>query len=123
MEINGVLIDATHHTSMGGMPWTEQNAANRLAATVMMEYCRRGEKVPDLVFRSHVHRHADSFKAYPTRAVILPAWQLSTGYGHKVAPNRLPDIGGGITVIYPDGTYEHENILYKPDPPPIWRAA
>ena len=122
-RIYGKLIDATHHTSMGNMPWTEQNAAIRLAATVMMEYARRKEVAPDLVVRSHVHRTADSFKAYPTRALILPCWQFQTGYAYRVNPNRLPDIGGAITVIAPDGQSETEMIVYPPDPPTIHEAA
>lgn len=122
LQIHGVLIDAQHHTSMGRLPWTMANAANRLAAEVFFEHARNRLPPPHLVFRSHVHRHADSYQAQPTRAIILPAWQLKTGYAHKVAPNSLADIGGGITVIYPDGTFEHETVLYRPDPPPVWNA-
>lgn len=122
-SIFGVVIDASHHTSMGNMPWTEPNAATKLAARVMMEHARRREKPPDLVFRSHVHRHGDSHDAYPTRAIILPCWQMSTSFGYRINPDRLPDIGGGITVIYPDGQYEHRTIVYKPAPPPIEKAA
>ena len=121
--IYGRLIDATHHTTMGNMPWTEQNAALKLASTVMMDYARRKESPPDLVFRSHVHRTADSFKAFPTRGIILPCWQMQTSYAYRVNPNRLPDIGGGITVFAPDGQFDHETVTYKPDPPPILVAA
>lgn len=123
LTIHGVRIDATHHTNMGNMPWTEQTAGIRCAAAVMMEYARRGEAPPTLAFRSHVHRHADSYKAYPTRAIILPAWQLATGFGYRVNPNRLADIGGNITVIAPDGVYQTDTTVYRPDPPPYERAA
>jgi hypothetical protein len=121
--IYGRLIDASHHTSMGNLPWTEPNAATKLAARVMMEYARRQESPPAVVFRSHVHRSADSFDAYPTRGVILPCWQLQTGFAHRVNADRLPDIGGGITVIEPDGVIHHETVKYKPDSPPIEKAA
>lgn len=121
--IYGKLIDAAHHTSMGNMPWTEPNAGTKLAARVMMEYTRRKESPPDLVFRSHVHRSADSFDAYPTRAVILPCWQLQTEYAHRINPDRLPDIGGGITVIEPDGVIHHETVKYRPEPTPIEKVA
>lgn len=122
-SIYGRLIDASHHTSMGNLPWTEPNAAIKLAARVMMEYARRKEVAPDLVFRSHVHRAADSHDAYPTRGVILPCWQFSTEYGYRINPDRLPDIGGGITVIAPDGAMEHKNRVYPPLPQPIEKAA
>lgn len=121
--IYGKLIDATHHTTMGNLPWTEQNAAVKLAAVVTMEYARRGESPPALVLRSHVHRSADSGDAFPTRAAILPGWQLSNSYGYRINPNRLPDIGGGITVIEPDGAMDHVNVKYKVQPSPIEKAA
>ena len=36
--IGGLRLDAAHHVSMGGLPWTAPNAANRLAARVMWAY-------------------------------------------------------------------------------------
>jgi hypothetical protein len=123
ISIYGRVIDATHHTTMGNIPWTEQNAANSLAAKVMMEYTRRRETPPDLVVRSHVHRSADSYDAYPTRALILPCWQLSTGFAYRVNANRLPDVGGAIAVIEPDGAMECKRTVYKPEPPPIEKVA
>jgi hypothetical protein len=123
ISIYGRVIDATHHTTMGNTPWTEQNAANSLAAKVAMEYTKRRETPPDLVIRSHVHRTADSHDALPTRAIILPCWQLSTSYGYRVNANRLPDVGGAITIIAPDGEMESKVHKYMPDPPPIEIAA
>lgn len=123
LEIHGVRIDAQHHTTMGRLPWTEANGANSLAARVFMAHAKAGLPHPHLVLRSHVHRTADSYKAQPSRAVILPAWQLKTGYAHKVAPDALSDVGGVITVIEPDGTFDLRTVIYKAAPPPVWKAA
>ena len=89
----GMRVDVAHHTSMGGLAWTDKNAANKIAADAIMQYVLAGQKFPDLVIRSHVHRHADSHDNYPTRAIILPAWQSITAYGAKLNPNRLSDVG------------------------------
>lgn len=124
LDIHGVRIDAAHHTNMGRVPWTQANAANQLAARILMEHARYGLPHPHLAFRAHVHNPADSFKAQPVRAIILPPWQLKTGFGHRVATDKIiTPIGGAWAVIQPDGTFTADTKEYKPDPPPIWKAA
>jgi hypothetical protein len=97
--LDGLRIDVAHHTSMGGLAWTEKNAANKVAADAIMQYTLVGNKIPNLVVRSHVHRTADSYDNYPTRAVILPAWQSMTSYGARLNPNRLSDVGMVMLMI------------------------
>ncbi len=89
-------FDIAHHTSMGSTPVGKGNAANKLATETIFEYANRGQKPPDYVVRSHVHRHADSFHNYVTRAIILPCWQYNNAFAHRIAPGKLPDIGGMI---------------------------
>ena len=97
--LGGLRIDVAHHTSMGSLAWTEKNAANKVAADVVMQYTLAGNKMPNLAIRSHVHRTADSYDNYPTRAIILPAWQSMTSYGAKLNHNRLSDVGMVIFLI------------------------
>lgn len=97
--LGGLRIDVSHHTSMGSLPWTSANAANKLAADAFMNYNLLGQKIPGLLVRSHVHKHADSHDNYPVRAVVLPAWQSMTSYGAKLNPNRISDIGMIIFLI------------------------
>lgn len=97
--LDGLRLDVAHHTSMGTLPWTEKNAANKLAADAVIQYTLAGNKPPDLLVRSHVHKTADSYDNYPTRAVILPAWQSMTNYGTRLNPNRLSDIGMIIFLV------------------------
>lgn len=91
--LDGVPLDIAHHVTMGGRSWTFANAANFLAADTMQEYNMRDERYPHLVIRAHVHRTADSYDNYPCRAVILPCWQLPTGYAIMRKPTRIPDFG------------------------------
>lgn len=113
LNVENVLVHLAHHTSMSGIPWMEPNAANTLAARVIMNYAMNKERPPDLAIRGHVHRFADSHDNYPTRAVILGAWQMATEFTHKIAPDKLSEIGGGI-FRFSAGNFEYEKIEYKP---------
>ena len=83
-----------HHVSMGNMPRTERNAANHLAADLMMTYARWKEALPDFAIRGHVHRVSDSSMNYPIRAMISGCWQLPTSFIHRIGKGGdKPDIG------------------------------
>jgi 3',5'-cyclic AMP phosphodiesterase CpdA len=113
LNIENVLVHIAHHTSMSGIPWRRKDAANILASRIVMEYALNKERPPDLAIRNHVHRFADSNSTYPTRAVILGAWQLATEFTHKISPDSLSEIGGGI-FHFSAGTFDYEKIEYKP---------
>jgi hypothetical protein len=92
--IGGRMFDVAHHVNMGGMARTERNAANHLAADLMMSYNRWGEAYPDFALRGHVHRFADSSFNYPIRAVISGCWQTATSYVHRISKGAdKPEIG------------------------------
>ncbi len=113
LNINGVAIDCQHHPSTrGGVPWTAPQAAQRMAFRIWSEHQLKGERPPDLVFRSHTHVWRDSWNAYPTRAIVTPPWQLKTAHAYKVAADSLADIGG-IVVALPGEGYEIGTQLYK----------
>lgn len=94
-KIGGKLFDLAHHVSMGGLPWTERNAANKLAELTRHEYQTWGEDEPDWVIRGHVHRVSDSGINYsPMRALTAPCWQLANPYIHRLAAGgRMPEVG------------------------------
>lgn len=111
----GVRLDIAHHANMGSKPWTEANAANSLAVETLNWYARMDQKPPHVVLRSHVHRTADSFDNYATRAVFVPSWQLATAYIHRIGHgNRLADIGA-VAILCDGGHYEIHKRFYKPD--------
>jgi len=110
---DGLRIDVSHHTSMGTLPWTSANAANKLAADAFMNYSLLGQKPPGLLVRSHVHKHADSHDNYPVRAVVLPAWQTMTSYGAKLNPNRISDIGMIIFLIDNGSIVKERKLIEK----------
>lgn len=114
LAVHGLLIDFQHHGRAGGRPWTAQNAVSGLAAHIFMEHTLARMRPPDLAFRSHVHRFADSYDAYPTRVVVTPAWQLKTAFVHRIGPESIADIGGVLCLIAPNGDYEVTKRLYRP---------
>ncbi len=114
MDCERVGIDIAHHTTNGMVPWTAPNAANRLAAQSLFYSAENGLRIPDLVIRSHVHHWGDSYDAFKTRAIILPAWTLATEYVHQIKPDALAEIGACL-IYFDGGKYEVEKIKYKPE--------
>lgn len=118
-RFGGVSFDVTHHTSMGGIPWTQRNAANTLAARLMFEYAERGEKAPQIALRGHVHRWSDSYDNFPVRAMTCGCWAFQNAYSHRIGKgNALPEIGGAI-LLCENGQYEVKKIRYTLPFPPM----
>ena len=114
LKVDGVTFDISHHVSMGQLPWTEKNAAMKLAVVTMMRYMEHGDKPPDLALRGHVHRWSDSYDAFPTRGIIGPAWTLKNSYIYRLGSSaKLSEIGGFI-VHTSAGHYEVQKIKYTP---------
>ena len=122
MEVEGLLLDFTHHGRTGYRPWTHANATMLLAAQIVMERVRGGERIPDLAIRSHFHRHSDSYDAHLCRVIQTPAYQLGTSYVVKKVPESLADVGG-IAIVLDDGQYEVHKDIHKPSRGRIWTAA
>lgn len=118
-EIQGVVVDVTHHGRIGQREHTRASQAVLYAHDVHLSHTKNGERPPDLAIRSHNHKWADSFDACKPRVLGLGAWQLGTGYVHKVQPDSLADIGGALITIR-DGEYEVEKVKYEPKRP-TWR--
>lgn len=123
LNIHGVRLDFQHHGRTGTRPWTKTSVVGALAAEIFYEHARTGNPHPHLAIRSHRHVYADSYDAHPTRVIQTPAWQLKTAHAHKVAPESIADIGGVIITVFPNGKYEVETKLYRPELPPVWKAS
>lgn len=121
-DIQGVRVDATHHGRIGQREHTRASGIVLYAHDVHLSYTKRGETPPDLAFRGHNHKFADSFDACKPRVVATGAWQLGTGYVHKVAPDSIADIGGAITVI-DAGQYMVEKVEYQAQRGATWQLA
>lgn len=117
-DFGKLRVDATHHGQIGSRAWTRHNAVMAQACDIFAEHAMHRERHPDIAIRSHFHTHADSHDAYPTRVIQLPAFQLKTGYAHRVAANKLADIGG--ILVAEDGGVD--KYIVHPERGAVWQA-
>ncbi|MCB0200879.1 MAG: hypothetical protein KDI03_12490 [Anaerolineae bacterium] len=99
MEVNGMLAEFTHHGRAGTREHTRGNGARATAAELTAYRARLGMRMPRLHVYGHVHKFEHSGRNHPVEAWSHGCWQLSTGYGYKIRPGFLPDIGGLAFVI------------------------
>jgi hypothetical protein len=122
LECEGVLFDIRHHGPLGGLRHTAANALNRRATEFMMYYWEQKKKCPDVAIQSHNHRYASSSDEYPVKVYALPAWQLTTEFGHRINKILPADIGGAIFVC-DKGNYNPIIKRYKPEGQRAWRLS
>ena len=121
IEHQGVLVDLAHHGKFGSRPSTKMNTVIALAFDIFTRAAIAGVPHPHLAIRSHLHQFGDTFTAYPTRLIQMPAWQLATAFIHRINPGAISDIGG-IIITIADGKYEVEPVIYHPEANPTWSA-
>ncbi len=115
LDVHGTLFDIAHHGKLGRLPWTKPNAIASIAGQVTMNYIGTGDKVPNVVLRSHLHQYADTVNNFKhIRVIALPGWQLATAYVHRIAPGSVADTGGLIFTCWPNGRYDLEVVRYSP---------
>jgi hypothetical protein len=119
MEAAGVTFDIAHSGPGTYVEWTHGNAANKIAATLIMQYAL--DMLPRVAVRAHHHRAADSSVNFPIRAIVLPGWQLKTEFVNRFAPASLPDFGGAYAVCR-GGEYMLDFRRYRAKRCLPWRA-
>lgn len=120
-ELQGVKLDITHHGRIGQREHTRASQIVLYAHDIHLAYTKNGERPPDLAFRGHNHKVADSFDAVKPRVVATGAWQLGTGYVHKVQPDSLADIQGVAALIH-NGEYTVFKKQFHAERP-TWRPS
>lgn len=113
LDCEGVLFDIAHHTTGGMLPWTSPNSMNRLAAQTIISYAQSGDRIPDVVIRSHKHKYKNSGDNYPVQAIGLPSWSLATEYIHRLKPGTLSDIGL-VAFICDNKKYSYHPLIFRP---------
>jgi hypothetical protein len=121
IKINGVLFDITHHgSSVGQRAWTTENGMYNRVKSFYFETLNDGREMPRYWVRSHLHQFVQATydgKRGSITGVVTPSFQFKTGFGLKVAGDRLSDIGLVVFVIEDDGTVKMNPIMasYKQD--------
>ena len=114
LDIHGTIHNFQHHGKMGGRLNLKLNVMIAGAWEIFNEHASRGWTVPQVAWRSHLHRYGDTHDAAPVRLIQTPAWQAKTAYAYKVAANSLSDVGAMSCLVQPDGTTMIQKYLYTP---------
>lgn len=106
---NGCLVHFTHHIGTTGTSHYESSAVNKELSEMFQEAGRWGERPPDIVIRSHRHRHfkieMSTSRGYGI-CEVTPGWQLKTPFVYKIPGGRIstPQFGG---IFIRQGDEEH----------------
>ncbi len=116
INVAGVNIDIAHHGSGAGIrEWTKGNVFRLYTRSIVKEYMNSKRPIPDLVVRGHFHEPIEEpismfAEDIPIRTtgMLIPSYQLITGYAKKVTRSRYVTTIGMAVVEFIDG---------KPRPP------
>lgn len=97
------LVHLLHHVGSTGSQAYEATAVHKELVESFAESARWGRRPPDVIVRSHRHRHIETTIATGNgqntsraTAVVTPAWQGKTPFSWKIPGARLstPQFGG-----------------------------
>lgn len=116
------LIHFAHHIGSSGSAAYETSAVMRELAEMYADSARWGNQVPDIIVRSHRHRHIEV--RVPTKngygiAFVTPGWQLRTPFSYRIPGGRvaMPQIGGSL-IRYGDRELFTEHRVCSIERPP-----
>lgn len=106
---DGALVHFLHHIGTTGSSHYESSAVNKELSEMFQEAGRWGNKPPDIVIRSHRHRHLkvemSTERGYGI-CEVTPGWQLKTPFVYRIPGGRVstPQFGG---ILIRQGDEEH----------------
>ena len=110
----GVLFDIAHHPqTFSRRPWTLDAAPNRHAAIIRDEYQERGEKVPDVAVRAHVHKYVPGNRRLKPQFFYCFPWLLTTAHARRLGATEFETIGG-LVFTCQDSQYTFEPESWRP---------
>ena len=112
LKVDNIKFDISHSTNMSGIPWMKHNAVLQLASKILFDYSNRGEELPDLVIRGHVHRGSDSYDAFRVRAITLRGFTFADEYINTFSLGNIGEIGATIIHTKKNKKYEVEKLNY-----------
>ena len=101
IEIGTALVHLTHHIGTAGSLAYETTAVHKELEQAFVEAARWGERIPDVVVRSHRHRNVETriqtAHGFATSCTTA-GWQGKTPYVYRVVGGRQtqPQIGGTL---------------------------
>jgi len=121
LEVEGVKFDITHHPSTSGRKeWTKGAAPSRTSTELALQYFERGEAVPDVAIRGHVHYFADSGTTRRPRVFYSDAWKATDAFGHRLGSGGVARPIGGLWFVCKDGQYKVHRESWQPKRRKAW---
>lgn len=111
-EVSGVRLNVAHHINGGSTPQARNNSITGAVVKHIYRCGEFNEPHAHYLMRGHKHQHGDTGFAYPTRGIVLPAWQWPTEYVYKFDPESAPSIGAVFVLIYANGRHEYKPVIY-----------
>jgi len=115
LTIDGVNVDIAHHGgSVGGRAWTREGGLLGVAKNIYWQAVENGEKIPDYVIRSHLHRFTQAQyigKKKTVNSMVLPAWQYKTHFANRVVVDSDASIGMVWLEIANGNCKLHTNVM------------
>lgn len=102
LQLGKALVHCAHHIGTTGSMAYETSALMRELAELMSDSARWGSTPPDVVVRSHRHRHVEV--RVPTRNIYgicftTAAWQLRTPFAYKIPGGRVATPHIGLSLV------------------------
>jgi len=102
LDVDGVVFNIAHHISTTSSAAYESSAVMREMAAALLEAGQWGQKLPDVLIRSHRHRFIEV--GVPSihgriQAAVTPGWQLKTPFVERIDRMRMPHIGGIVCKV------------------------
>lgn len=95
------MVNICHHIGTTGSMHYESSALSKEIGEAYIEAGRWGYEPPDVLVRSHRHRHSEvrlqSKRGFVT-CVTTPGWQLMTPFAYRIpgARQAMPQIGAVV---------------------------
>jgi hypothetical protein len=117
LKVEDVLFNVSHYIGISGSTQYESSALMQEATRVFVECGRWKRQLPDVIVRSHRHRHLAlpiTTEKGKTTIFTLPAWQLKTSYVYHVAGGGVatPQIGGSVVCVDGDKYQDHHFVKH-----------
>lgn len=101
-KVGGGLVHLLHHVGTTSSSAHEASAVNAEMTSEYVEAARWGDRLPDVIVRSHRHRCIEvripNAHGFAT-ATVTPGWQLKTPFSYKIAGGRIAPPQFGCVLI------------------------
>lgn len=117
LKVGDCIVSATHHIGTTSRAYLESNNLSAALGHEIIECDHGGWRTPDVVIRSHRHRHG-VYSTGSKMILVTGAWQALTRHGHKVVPASLPRPTGHILTWQPGEKLPRVETFIRHPPEP-----